>query len=394
MGIKVAILHKKTYYIISYYSIIGTILFLLDANAPLSESLFKQASIEVFMKAVETMKQVINDQLKLYPDLLEQMQRRYELLFTVSLFAPIGRRGIVEQTGFAERYVRNEIEYLQSLQLIEPTTKGVVITERGKDVLRDLLEFQNELTGITAIEEKLKQILNVQKVIVVPGNSDTNEFIKHALGRETVQYLKRMIDCDVTIAVTGGTTMAAVADAMVPFSNYHCLFVPARGGLGERVENQANTIVAKMAHAEKGYYNLLHVPDPLSEALYQSLLEEESLNETLQKIQQADIVLHGIGDALTMAKRRKTDDEVLKKLKKDKAVSEAFGYYFDADGQIVHKVRTFGIQLEDLTEKTNVITVAGGKSKAKAITSYFKRGKSDVLITDEAAATEILATKQ
>lgn len=340
------------------------------------------------------MEQLINDQKKLFPDLLEQMQRRYELLFTISLFGPIGRRGIVEQTGFAERYVRNEIDHLQSLQLIESTTKGVVVTEQGKDVLRDLLEFQNELTGISTLEKQLQQILQVKKVIVVPGNSDENEFIKHALGREAVHYLKQMIDRDVTIAVTGGTTMAAVADAMIPFSNHHCLFVPARGGLGERVENQANTIVAKMAQAEKGYYNLLHVPDPLSETLYRSLLEENSLNETLQVIQQADIVLHGIGDALTMAQRRKTEQHVLEKLQKGNAVSEAFGYYFDADGQIVHKVRTFGIQLEDLTDINNVITVAGGKSKANAITSYMKQGKSDVLITDEAAALEILATKQ
>lgn len=339
------------------------------------------------------MKQYIQSQLKLYPDLLEQMQQRYELLYTISLYEPVGRRGVVEQTGFAERYVRNEINYLQQLQLIESTTKGVTITEKGKEVLTDLLDFQNELTGINTLARKLEDKLQVKKVIVVRGNTDENEFIKHALGRETVQYLKRIIDRDVTIAVTGGTTMAAVADAMIPFSNYHCLFVPARGGLGERVENQANTIVAKMAQAEKGHYHLLHVPDPLSEALYQSLLEEQSLNETLQKVQSADIVLHGIGDALTMAKRRKTEKNVLAKLKDANAVSEAFGYYFDANGSIVHKVRTFGIQLEDLAKINTVITVAGGKSKAKAITSYFKRGKSDVFITDEAAAKEILATK-
>src|SRR5690625_7676912 len=106
--------------------------------------------------------------------------------------------------------------------------------------------------------------------------------MKLELGRATVQYLKKIVDRNVTIAATGGRTMAAVADAMVPFEKYECVFVPARGGIGEKVENQANTIVAKMAKAEKGNYHLLHVPDPLSEPLYQSLVNEASIGETLK----------------------------------------------------------------------------------------------------------------
>ena len=186
--------------------------------------------------------------------------------------------------------------------------------------------------------------------------------------------------------------MAAVANEMQPFKGYNCMFVPARGGVGEKVENHTNTIVAQMAKAEKGDYRLLHVPDPLSETLYQTLLEEPLIQETLPIIKNADIVLHGIGEAMTMANRRKTSNEHMSKLNEEKAVSEAFGYYFNKSGDIVHKVRTIGIHLDDL-ERTNVISVAGGKSKAQAIASFMKLGKSDVLITDEAAANEMIQYK-
>lgn len=186
--------------------------------------------------------------------------------------------------------------------------------------------------------------------------------------------------------------MAAVANEMQPFKGSNCMFVPARGGVGEKVENQANTIVAQMAKAEKGDYRLLHVPDQLSETLYQTLLEEPLIQETLPIIKNADIVLHGIGEAMTMANRRKTSAEHTAKLNKEKAVSEAFGYYFNKLGDIVHKVRTIGIHLDDL-EHTNVISVAGGKSKAQAIASFMKLRKSDVLITDEAAANEMIQHK-
>jgi|SRR5690625_3863146 len=336
------------------------------------------------------MKDLVQMQKIMYPDLLKSMQQRYSILYTISLFHPIGRRGIVTQTGFPERFVRKEVDFLQQQGLIFATTKGVEITEEGKSIISDLHQFVRELMGLTTLEHKLEDLMLVDKVIVVGGNSDINDFVKQELGRATVAYLKNIINEDVTIAVTGGTTMASVADAMVPFKNHSCLFVPARGGIGENVDYQANTIAAKMALAENGDYRLLYVPDPLSEKLYQTMIHEESIRETLTLIRNAQIVIHGIGDALALAKRRKTSEAVLQKLTEEEAMSEAFGYYFNDEGNIVHKLRTIGIQLEDLVSTESVITVAGGKSKAEAIASYMKQRKSDVLITDEAAAKEIV----
>lgn len=336
------------------------------------------------------MKKLVQLQQKIYPDLLEVMQKRYTVLYTIYLFEPIGRRGIVDHTNFTERYVRNEIDFLQSQRFINVSTKGMIITEEGKGIIEQLHEFIRELSGLISLEKKLQKLMGVEKVIIVAGDSDDGTFVKQELGRATVTFLKKMIQRNVTIAVTGGTTMAQVANAMSPFEGVECLFVPARGGVGEKVENQANTIVAKMAKAEKGDYKLLHVPDPLSETLYQTIIHEPSITETLSLIKHASIVLHGIGEALSMAARRKTSEHIVEKLKREKAVSEAFGYYFNKNGEIVHKVRTIGIQLEDLSGTDTVITVAGGKSKARAIASFMKQKKSNVLITDEAAAMEIV----
>lgn len=266
----------------------------------------------------------------------------------------------------------------------------MVITEEGMNIISQLHEFIRELSGVVTLEEALREMTGMDQVIVIAGNSDEEPFVKRELGRVSVAFLKQTIQEDVTIAVTGGTTMASVASAMTPFDSYECLFVPARGGVGEEVENQANTIVAKMAKAEKGDYRLLHVPDPLSETLYQTIIHEPSIKETLSLIKHATIILHGIGGALRLASRRKESTHIVEKLKREKAVSEAFGYYFNKDGKVVHKVRTIGIQLEDLTDINCVITVAGGKSKAQAIASFMKQKKSNVLITDEAAALEIV----
>lgn len=337
------------------------------------------------------MRELIELQKKVFPDVLDVMQTRYFFLSTIDTLQPVGRRGIAENTNLTERSVRSEVEFLQSKGFIEVTTKGMYLTKEGKLILERLSLFMRELMGLNVLEKEIKDKLKIARVIIVPGDSDQDERVKQEMGKACVSYLKTIITSSCTFAVTGGTTIAALAEVMSPFDEEgHYLFVPARGGIGEKVENQANSIVAEMARNTNGSYRLLYIPDHLSDAAYLSIMEEPSIKEVLDQIKGADIALHGIGDALTMAERRKTPQKIVQKLKDNKAASEAFGYYFNQKGEVIHKVKTVGIQLEDLASMQSVITIAGGQSKGKAIHSYFQQGKSDVLITDEAAAEEIL----
>lgn len=337
------------------------------------------------------MKTIVNLQKKLIPDILELMEERYSILQSVKLLQPIGRRSLADNVHLTERHVRGEIDLLQQQGLIEITTKGMYTTNEGNLALEELADFMSELRGLNVLEKQLMEKLKLEHVIIVPGNSDEFSWVKQEMGKACVSHLKSIIGENHTIAVTGGSSVAAVADVMMPLNqeeDYH--FVPARGALGEQVENQSTRIVEKMAKRSKGNFSLLYVPDPLSEAAYQSLMEEPAIQDIVKRIKQANIVLHGVGDALSMAKRRKTSPEVMELLKEKEAVSEAFGYYFDQKGQVVHRVRTVGLHIEDLSSIDFVVTIAGGKSKGQAIASYFESGKSDLLITDEACAKEIL----
>jgi central glycolytic genes regulator len=154
---------------------------------------------------------------------------------------------------------------------------------------------------------------------------------------------------------------------------------------------QANTIASIMAKRTGGQYRMLHVPDHLGEAAYQSLMNDPNIQEIVAVIRKARIVIHGIGNAMTMARRRKTDQKTVEWLQQEGAHAEAFGYYFDRNGNVVHKMPTVGLKLEDIVQIEVVIGVAGGSSKAEAIESILKFGHEDVLITDEAAAQVIVS---
>ncbi|RXJ01745.1 hypothetical protein DS745_09715 [Anaerobacillus alkaliphilus] len=339
------------------------------------------------------MRVLLDIQKKLLPDLLDVLGSRFRILRFIRLMQPIGRRSLATSLGMSERVLRSEVTFLKDQGLLDMATAGMTLTEEGKNVLTQLEEIMSDIFDLKDLEEQIKKSLGLVEVIVVPGDSDEAPWVKKEMGRVTVQLMKRHLadEASKIVALTGGTTIAAVAEMMTPDSEMkETLFVPARGGLGEQVENQANTICATMATKAMGSYRLLHVPDQLSQDSYSSLMEEPKVKEILNLIRSANLVIHGIGEAKTMAERRGSSEEILQNLNEKQAVAEAFGYYFNKDGDIIHRVLTIGLQLEDVSNSKLVVAVAGGASKAQAISAYMKQGTSNVLITDEGAAKALL----
>lgn len=333
-------------------------------------------------------------QMQIVPDLLLVMQKRYEILRSISVMEPVGRRTLANVLGLTERTLRSEVDFLKKQQLIDIQTSGMSITEKGYMLMYQLEETMRYILGINLLESKLTELLQIQEVVIVQGDSDSNSLVKNEIGKACAERMKRELEKDNIIAVAGGTTMASTAEMLTPgLSNEKSLlFVPARGGLGEEVYNQANVICAKMAERTGGSHSVLYAPDQIGREAYESLMKEPSIKENLRLLKSANIVLHGIGDAIIMAKRRGTSAENMQKIKAQKAVGEAFGYYFNEEGEIVHKVPTIGIQMAELSSGgRKVIAAAGGKSKAKAIMAYMKSApKTTILITDEGAAKAIL----
>ncbi|MFN7252583.1 MAG: sugar-binding transcriptional regulator [Anaerobacillus sp.] len=339
------------------------------------------------------MKLLLDIQKKLLPDLLDVLGVRFRILRFIRLMQPIGRRSLATNLGMSERVLRSEVTFLKEQGLINMATSGMTLTDEGKSVLTKLEEIMSDIFNLKNVENQLKQCLGLSEVIVVPGDSDAAPWVKNEMGRATVQLMKRTLAGETSkiVALTGGTSMAAVAEMMTPDSEMkETLFIPARGGLGEQVENQANTICATMARKADGHYRLLHVPDQLSQDSYTSLMEEPKIKEILALIRSANLVVHGIGEATIMAERRSSSEEILQNLNKKQAVAEAFGYYFNQNGDIIHRVLTIGLQLEDVVHIKSVVAVAGGASKAQAISAFMKQKTSNILVTDEGAAEAIL----
>ena len=328
------------------------------------------------------------------PDILETIQERYRILQHIYWMQPIGRRILSERLDVTERVLRTETDFLKGLGLIEASKSGMQLTSQGEELYFQLGQWMDQVIGIHQLEKQLASYFGIDRCLIATGDSDRQEKVIHAFGQILDDVLdERLPNGQNILAVMGGTTMAKVAEELTSLETEQRtnLFVPARGGIGESVQLQANTVSSVMAQRTKGMHRSLYVSEQLSSKTYASLLLEPSITEVMNLIHHANCVIHGIGRALHMAGRRKMTEAEILMLKKNNAVAESFGYFFDESGKVVYKIPRIGLQLEEVQDIPYVFAIAGGKSKAKAITAYMKNApKQTWLITDEAAANEIL----
>lgn len=337
------------------------------------------------------MQEILKLQKKIVPELVDVLEKRYNVLRTIYHNQPIGRRVLANQLNLGERIVRNEISFLKSQNLIEINTPGMTITSEGKEIVDKLKDFIHEIKGLVDVETNVKNLLGLRDVVIVPGNVEENHAVLKDLGKATATYIKSIIKKDNIVAITGGTTIREVVEAFSQVNGQSdILVVPARGGMGKKVESQANSLAASLAKKLNGSYRMLHIPENISSDVLDSLLKENDIKEVVDYIHKADILIYGIGNAIEMAHKRNVSEEQVQKLIGLKAVGEAFGCYFNRDSQVILENASIGINTQDAKKINTHITVAAGENKVEAIIAAARNNKNAVLFTDEAAGRKII----
>ncbi len=229
---------------------------------------------------------------------------------------------------------------------------------------------------------------------MVPSEADNWQAALRDIGKAAAGYLRTVLPEGRVLGITGGTTLYHLIDAYRREGKRQedLIVIPARGGLGDKVEYQANTLTEKLAKKLDVSYKQLYTPDFLSKLSIETLMNEPLIREIIELVERIDILVFGVGKAETMARRRNLSREEIGTILEKGAVAEAFGYYFNQEGQIVHELSTIGISLEQFKRLRHLIAVAGGQEKAEAIIAISKLNPSLVLVTDEQAANQILKT--
>ncbi len=326
---------------------------------------------------------------KLVPEVVEMTEKRYSIMKAIEFNQPVGRRTLANLLQKSERWVRSELDVLKAQSLIDIDPLGMTITAEGLQVLSGLRDYIIEIKGLRTLSDELRDKLGVRDVIIIPGDSMEQSQILTDMSKTAFDYLRKCVKRESIIAVSGGYSVMSVAENAENLNYPEVIVVPARGGIKADMERQANLVAAKLGKNIGGKYFLLHLPDIVNEEVFGRLLDDPDIKTVIDYIKNADIFIFGTSSLEAIAQKRNMNRDELDFLKSVNARAEAFGYYFDKDGKVVHRNGTVGIKESDLKNIGTVMSIGGGATRAEALMLVNRDRKNHVMVIDEAAAKEM-----
>ncbi len=136
-----------------------------------------KANIE-FGQLTEMMKLVV-------PEFVELLELRFNILRFVSYNQPIGRRNLSAKLEVTERILRKEANFLKESGLLDFSTEGMSITDKGEDMLEYADLFFYGYRGLKEKERRLERMLGIKKVHVVPASDSNDQVLLRDIKRDT-----------------------------------------------------------------------------------------------------------------------------------------------------------------------------------------------------------------
>ena len=297
---------------------------------------------------------------------------------------------------FAGGKTQGEVAELLGVQ----STKAhrLIARARNDGLIRVIVE--GPIAGCIELEERLKAMHGLGHCEVVP-NIDEGGLPLRTLGIAGARYIRNLIESrrHDLIGFGHGRTLAAAIDLMASVDGKGTKFVSLLGGLTRRFAASPFDVIHKLAERTSAEAYVMPVPFFANSAKDRQVLEAQyGVSDVIAMAKQAQLYIAGIGEvtrASFIASAGMLDEDDVDEVMKTGAAAEILGQFFAADGtHLPNSVadRALAPRLADLKSHA-IVALAGGTTKTQAIRSILASGLLFGLITDEAPARRLVATK-
>jgi DNA-binding transcriptional regulator LsrR (DeoR family) len=261
------------------------------------------------------------------------------------------------------------------------------------------IRVHDQVVRDTELEHGLRERFGLSQVRVAAFNPGAD--VRAAVGELAAQWLDETLQDGQVLAMSWGTTLQAMVDAIAVDQPRSVEVVPLVGGLSVTTSlTSGQELVRELAGRLGGTYRYLHGPALLqSEAARNALLAEPSITNAFDRALSADIALVGIGAVGQGSSTQILDGLGLTPAQRKaflaaEPVGDACCRYFDADGHqitgVVHD-RVLAVDLRELRRVPTVMGVATGPDKAAAVLGAIRGRIINSLTTDASLAQAVLA---
>jgi len=290
---------------------------------------------------------------------------------------------------------RTQGEIAQELRVSRSTVTRLLQRAKAEGLVQISL---NVTAGTFKAERELERAYGLEKVRIVPDAAD-EAAQKRWLGNVAAELMVQMVGDDSIVVVSWGTTLLAMADALVgqhPVAGAQV--VALVGGLhnaavGAGTNEIANRFAAYFNAPARPLLAPIYVAD---EAMAAGLSRDPGIRDALDLARRASLVVYSFGamrSESTMFQLDHITPEQLVFLREQGAVGDIACRWIDRNGaavQLPPSINPIGMSLDEIRAIPQRLAVAGGDFKEEVILAGVRGGFVTTLVTDERNAAYLL----
>ncbi len=263
------------------------------------------------------------------------------------------------------------------------------LLEKGRQSGLIELRINSPYAGCLTLQQELISAFGLVDSRVVPDNPELE--VAPRIGRAAASFLIQKLQRDDLLAIGWGEATSTALRYTAPvFPHSNIALVSLTGGVSAYIGTTGLYGPQSNAHL---------IPTPLrvsSAELAEMLRREPYVSHVLDMAATARMGLIGVGavsSTATLVRYGYCTSGEIELFQRRGAVGDILGYFYDADGEIIdldlHK-HVVAVRPDDLRKIPNLAAAAAGQHKIDAILGLLRGRLANILVTDQATATELL----
>jgi deoxyribonucleoside regulator len=301
----------------------------------------------------------------------------------------------------ARMYYENNLtqsEIAKQIHTSRSTVSRLLQEAREKRVVEITIHYPWDRASV--IEQELQKTFQLKDVRVLEARDRKGEEALNGVAMLAARYIAGIIKEDTILGMSWGRTIYTTVQILKADRELPVKVVQLFGAAIPNNKIDGPELVRQFASKYNGDYYSIHAPLFVeSPEARQALLQNPHIKETIALAQKATIVLTGIGSLESPYAPSQTwlgylTKEVIAQLRKQGAVGHVCAHHYDIHGRILDLDLHGGIigaGLGPLHTAPQVIAVASGEEKARAILGVLRGKHVNTLITDDVTALKVLS---
>jgi DNA-binding transcriptional regulator LsrR (DeoR family) len=293
---------------------------------------------------------------------------------------------------FVEGLTQEQIA--QALGVTRLKVTRLIAAARADGTVR--IRIDSKSASQVECERGLIAAFGLETAIVVPSPGESDN-VAAMVGYAAGQWLSGEMRDGLSIALGWGNTLSLALRGMEARACEGTSVISLMGGMTHSRAINPSAVARRVADMFSADCYQLTAPVFVSgPGMRDALFAEPSLRVLVERAGKADLALVSTGDlggASTLAREGLIAADDLASLRAAGAVADILCHFIDAEGRVLdHPVnrRVMALELSALRRIPRIAMASGGATKARAIRAALAASGARILITDEAAALELL----